>query len=82
MSFSHVVGSVVSVVGASTVQGIALLKANQCARGWSVWWVELLKTVSQFQWSCCRHFWCECVDSVSCASGVPLCDRPGVLVAG
>ena len=43
MSVSHVSGSVVSVAGASTVQCIAVLRANQCARGWLVWWVECLK---------------------------------------
>ena len=43
MSVSHVSGSVVSVAWASTVQCIAVLRANQCARGWLVWWVECLK---------------------------------------
>ena len=43
MSVSHVAGSVVSVAGASIVQCIAVLRANQCARGWLVWWVEWLK---------------------------------------
>ena len=43
MSLSHVVGSVVSVVGASTVQCIAVLRANQCATGWPVWLVKWLK---------------------------------------
>ena len=43
MRVSHVVGSVVSVVEASAIQCIAVLRANQCARGWSVWWVEWLK---------------------------------------
>ena len=32
-SVSHVVGSVVSVAGASTVQCIAVLSASQCTRG-------------------------------------------------
>ena len=43
MSVSHVAGSVVSVAGASTVQCIAVLRANQCAWGWLLWWVECLK---------------------------------------
>ena len=43
MRLSHVAGSVESVVGACPVQCIAVLRANQCARGWSVWWVEWLK---------------------------------------
>ena len=43
VSVSYVSGSVVSVAGASTVQCIALLRANQCALGWLVWWVEWLK---------------------------------------
>ena len=43
MSVSHVSGSVVSVAGASTVQCIAVLRANQCARRWLVWRVECLK---------------------------------------
>ena len=43
MSLSHVAGSVVSVVGASGVQCIAVLRANQYARGLSVGWVEWLK---------------------------------------
>ena len=43
MSVSHVLGSVVSVAGASTVQCIAVLRANQCARRWLVLWVECLK---------------------------------------
>ena len=46
MSVSHVSGSVVSVAGASTVQCIAVLRANQCARGWLVWWLECLKPSS------------------------------------
>ena len=43
MSVSHVSGSVVSVPGASTVQCNAVLRANRCALGWLVWWVEWLK---------------------------------------
>ena len=43
MSVSHVAGSEVSVAGASTVRCIAVLRANQCARGWLVWLVECLK---------------------------------------
>ena len=43
VSVSHVSGSVVSVAGASTVQCIAILRANRCARGWLVWCVECLK---------------------------------------
>ena len=43
MSVNNVVGSVVSLFGASTVKCIAVLRANQCTRGWSVWWVEWLK---------------------------------------
>ena len=43
MRLGHVAGSVVSVVGASTVQCVAVLRAKQCARGWSVSWVEWLK---------------------------------------
>ena len=43
MSVSHVAGSVVSVARASTVQCIAVLRANQCARGCLLWWVECLE---------------------------------------
>ena len=43
MSVSQVSGSVVSVAGASTVQCIAVLRPNQYARWWLVWWVECLK---------------------------------------
>ena len=32
-----------SVAGASTVQCITILRANQCPWGWLVWWVECLK---------------------------------------
>ena len=40
---SHVSGSVVSVAAASIVQCIAVLRANQCARGLLVWWAECSK---------------------------------------
>ena len=43
MSVSHVSGSMVSVAAASTVQCIAVWRANQCALGWLVWWEEWLK---------------------------------------
>ena len=43
MSVSHVLGSVVFLAGASTVQCIAVLRASQCAEGWLVWWMEWLK---------------------------------------
>ena len=43
VSVSHISGSVVSVAGASTVKSIAVLRANQCAFGWLVWWVKCLK---------------------------------------
>ena len=43
VSVSHVAGSVVSVAGVSTVQCIAVLRANQCTRGWLVWWVACFK---------------------------------------
>ena len=43
MSVSHVAGSVESVVGSPTVQCITVLRANQYASRWSVWWVEWLK---------------------------------------
>ena len=43
VTVSHVLGSLVSVAGASTVQCIPVLRANQCARGWLVWWLECLK---------------------------------------
>ena len=46
LSVSRVAGSVVSVAGASTVQCIAVLRANQCARGWLVWLVECSKRSS------------------------------------
>ena len=42
-SVSQVVGSVVLVAGASTVQCIPVLSASQCARAWFVWWAECLK---------------------------------------
>ena len=43
MSVSHVSGSVVSVAGASTVECIAVLRANQCVLGWLVCCMEWLK---------------------------------------
>ena len=43
VNVSHVRGSVLFVAGASTVQCIAVLRANQCAWGWLVWWLECLK---------------------------------------
>ena len=48
MGVSHVAGSVVSVARASTVQCIAVLRANQCARAWSVWWSPSASGVAVF----------------------------------
>ena len=42
-SVGHVVGSVVLVAGASTVQCLAVLSASQCARGSLVCWTECLQ---------------------------------------
>ena len=43
VSVSHVLGSVVSVAGASTIQCITVLRASRCILGWLVWWLECLK---------------------------------------
>ena len=43
MSVSHVAGSALYVIGASTVQCLAVLRSNQCAKGRLVYWVEWLK---------------------------------------
>ena len=43
LSVSHASGRVASMAGASTVQCIAVSRANQYARGSLMWWVEYLK---------------------------------------
>ena len=79
-SVSHMVGSVVLVAGASTVQCTAVLGASQCDREWLVWSADCLK-LSQRQRNGHPCLWCARLNPGRGALSIPLWDSPGVLVA-